>query len=153
MKRFYLLIMLGLFSLAGFRAHAELADDATPDETLNKWVEMQIEAANAEGAGWPTELTADYIEKSGLDWHVFPNTIFLHGLIDSVLWYRVRPNGHDPESCIFDVWALERYGPGKEPPLKREMYTNWRDGDWGLIYEQDFVLTHLPRRLALVKKP
>ena len=119
--------------------HAELPDDATPGETVNKWVQMQIDAANAEGAGWPTGLTADYIEKSGLDWHVFPNTIFLHGLIDSVLWYRLRPNGHDPESCIFDVWALERYGPGKEPPLKREMYTNWRDGDWGLIYEQDFV--------------
>ena len=121
------------------RFHEEVPADATPAETINKWVQMQVDAAVADGAGWPSELTADYIDKSGLDWHVFPNTIFLHGLIDSVLWYRLRPNGHDPESCIFDVWALERYGPGKEPPLKREFYTDWHDGDWGLIYEQDFV--------------
>lgn len=113
--------------------------DATPAETINKWVQMQVEAAVADGAGWPAELTAEYIEKSGLDWHVFPNTIFLHGMVDSVLWYRVRPNGNNPESCIFDVWALERYAPGKEPPLKREFFTDWHDGDWGLIYEQDFV--------------
>jgi hypothetical protein len=84
-------------------------------------------------------LTPEYIEKSGLDWQVFPNTIFLHGLIDGVLWYRMRPDGNNPESCIFDIWALDRYGPGKNPPLNREFYKDWRDGDFGLIFEQDFV--------------
>jgi phenylpropionate dioxygenase-like ring-hydroxylating dioxygenase large terminal subunit len=120
------------------RLKHEVADDAPPDEVMSKWVEFQIEAAVKDGAGWPMELTAEYIEKSGLDWHAFPNTIFLHGLIDSVLWYRVRPNGNNPDACIFDVWALDRYAPGAEPVLQREHYTDWRDGDWGLIYEQDF---------------
>jgi phenylpropionate dioxygenase-like ring-hydroxylating dioxygenase large terminal subunit len=121
------------------RLREELPDDSPDEKTFARWIELQLEAANADGSGWPSELTADYIEKSGLDWHVFPNTIFLHGLVDSVLWYRMRPNGRDPESCIFDIWALERYGPGKEPPLKREFYKDWREGDWGRIFEQDFV--------------
>ena len=117
----------------------EMSDDTPGEQVMTRWIELQIEAATADGSGWPAGLTAEYVEKSGLDWHVFPNTIFLHGLVDSVLWYRVRPNGHDPESCIFDVWSLERYGPGKAPPLQREFYTDWRQGDWGLIYEQDFM--------------
>ncbi|RJG01346.1 aromatic ring-hydroxylating oxygenase subunit alpha [Noviherbaspirillum sedimenti] len=121
------------------RLREEVTNTDPPGEVLNKWVQVQVEAAVADGSGWPAELTADYIERSGLDWHVFPNTIYLHGSIDGVLWYRVRPNGHDPESCIFDVWSLQRYGPGQEPPLKREFYENWRDAEWPLIYKQDFV--------------
>lgn len=121
------------------RLKVEVPDDTPDDIVLQKWVEFQIEAANEDGSGWPAELTPEYIERSGLDWHVFPNTIFLHGLIDGVLWYRLRPNGHDPESCIFDVWSLDRYGPGLAPPLEREFYENWHDADWPLIYVQDFV--------------
>ena len=56
-----------------------------------------------------------------------------------MLWYRARPNGNDPESCIFDVWSLQRYGEGKAPPLKREFYARWQDGEWPLIFRQDFV--------------
>lgn len=124
---------------AAQRLKTEVAADASPGEVLTKWVQFQLEAAEADGSGWPADLTPEYIEKSGLDWHVFPNTIFLHGTIDGVLWYRARPNGHDPESCIFDVWSLQRYGEGQAPELVREFYDPWTDGDWGKIYEQDFV--------------
>src|SRR3546814_16180494 len=72
-------------------------------------------------------LTPEYIEASHLDWQIFPNSIYLHGAIDSVIWYRFRPNGHDPDSCIMDVWSLERYAEGKQPPLKREFYADWRE--------------------------
>ena len=121
------------------RLRTEVAADASPVEVLTKWVQFQMEAAEADGSGWPADLTPDYIEKSGLDWHVFPNTIFLHGTIDGVLWYRVRPNGHDPQSCIFDIWSLQRYGEGKEPEIEREFYADWRDTTWPKIYEQDFM--------------
>lgn len=114
-------------------------DDAPNDVVMAKWVELQMAAAEEDGAGWPAELTPEYIESSGLDWHLFPNTIFLHGFVDGVLWYRVRPNGDDPDSCIFDIWALDRYAPGKEPKLNREFYADWREADWGRIFEQDFV--------------
>ena len=120
------------------RLRTEVAATATPMEVMTKWVQFQIEAAEVDGSGWPEGLTAEYIDRSKLDWHMFPNSIYLHGFVDGVLWYRVRPNGHDPESAIFDVWSLQRYGPGKAPPLKREFYADWREGDWPLIFKQDF---------------
>src|SRR3546814_1061902 len=48
---------------------------------------------------------------------------------------------HDPDSCIIDVWSLERYAEGKQPPVKREFYADWRDPEarWGRILEQDFA--------------
>lgn len=124
---------------ASQRLRDEVEASASPMEVLTKWVEFQMAAADEDGAGWPKELTPEYIDKSGLDWHVFPNTIFLHGGVDGVLWYRVRPNGNDPDTSIFDIWALERFGEGKAPELKREFYSDWRDADWPLIYKQDFI--------------
>lgn len=124
---------------ASQRLRTEVSADAPAAEVIGKWVQFQIEAAQADGSGWPQELTPEYIDRSKLDWHVFPNTIFLHGFVDGVLWYRARPNGSDPESCIFDVWSLQRYGPGKAPPLRREFYADWRDGDFPLIFTQDFA--------------
>jgi phenylpropionate dioxygenase-like ring-hydroxylating dioxygenase large terminal subunit len=125
--------------LATQRLREEVPASAPPLEVMNKWVQFQIEAAMADGSGWPEGLTAEYIDRSKLDWHVFPNTIYLHGFVDGVLWYRARPNGRDPESSIFDVWSLQRYGPGKAPPLQREFYPNWKEGDWPLIFRQDFA--------------
>ena len=121
------------------RLKEEVAATASPVEVLTKWVQFQIEAAEADGSGWPQGLTPEYIDRSKLDWHVFPNTIYLHGFVDGVLWYRARPNGRDPESCVFDVWSLQRYGPGLAPPLQREFHEDWRDGDWPLIFKQDFA--------------
>lgn len=125
--------------VAAQRLRGEVSADANPIEVLSKWVQFQIEAAEADGAGWPPGLTPEYIDNSKLDWHVFPNTIYLHGFIDGVLWYRSRPNGKDPESCIFDIWSLQRYGEGKAPPLEREFYPDWRQGDLPLILRQDFA--------------
>ena len=123
---------------AAQRLRTEVAADASPQEVVAKWFEFQVEAALEEGAGWPMELTPEYIEQSGLDWHIFPNTIFLH-MPDGVLWYRARPDGNDPGKCIFDIWSLQRYGPGKEPPLVREFYNSPDEGEWPRIYAQDFA--------------
>jgi phenylpropionate dioxygenase-like ring-hydroxylating dioxygenase large terminal subunit len=116
-----------------------VSTETPPMEVLAKWGELQLKAAAEEGIEWPSQLTPEYIERSGLAWHAFPNTIFLHGLVDSVLWYRLRPYGDDPEKCIFDVWALELFGEGKAPPLVRQHYTDWEDANFPLIYAQDFV--------------
>lgn len=121
------------------RLRTEVAADASPMEVMTRWVQFQIEAAHADGSGWPDGLTPEYIDQSKLDWHMFPNTVFLHGFVDGVLWYRARPNGHDPETAIFDVWSLQRYGPGAAPALQREFHPNWEDGDWPLIFRQDFA--------------
>ncbi len=127
------------------RLRTEVPATASPEEVLARWGQFLAEEAAADGVEWPEGLTPEYIERSGFDWHVFPNTIFLHNP-DGVLWYRVRPNGHDHDSCIFDIWSLERYAPGKEPPLKRESYPDWREADWPLIYKQDFINLNVLQR-------
>ncbi len=116
----------------------EVPEDATPMDVLIKLREYQQAAAEADGAGWPT-ITPDQFARSFQDWHVFPNIVYLHSSVDGVLCYRARPNGRDPDKCIFDIWSLVRYAPGDEPPLQREYYTDYRDCDWGRVLDQDFA--------------
>lgn len=123
---------------AAQRLRTEVAADTPSGVVLQKLRQFQREAADADGAGWP-ELTPEEVIKSRQDWHVFPNLVYLHTAIDGVLAYRARPNGSDPDSCIYDIWSLVRYAPGKEPPLNREFYGNWRDHKWGRILTQDFT--------------
>ncbi|MGA2396740.1 MAG: aromatic ring-hydroxylating dioxygenase subunit alpha [Steroidobacteraceae bacterium] len=127
---------------AAQRLRTEVAPDASPTEVLTRWGQFVREAAEETGSGWPEDLTPEYIVASGFDWHVFPNTVFLH-TPESVLWYRMRPNGPDPESSIFDIWSLERFAPGTEPKVQREFYPDWRAVDWPLIYKQD--LQNIPK--------
>lgn len=123
---------------AAQRMYSELPPTATMEEALMKWSELTREAAESEGAGWPP-VTMDDIKNSHADWHIFPNTVFLHGNIDGLLWYRARPFNDNPNECLFDVWSLVRYAPGAEPSLTREYYNNWREHDgWGRILKQDF---------------
>jgi hypothetical protein len=76
--------------------------------------------------------------KAGIDWHLFPNFIILM-TPESAICYRVRPDGENPESCFFDLWAIQRYAPGKQPALTRAYYDPWRENaDWGEVYTQDF---------------
>lgn len=121
------------------RLRTEVPAHAEPGEVLGKWAQFIYEAAIESGAGWPEHLTPEYIAASGFDWHVFPNTVFLHPAIEAILWYRIVPNGDDHESSIMDVWSLERFAPGAEPKVEREFVKDWRDGDYPLIFEQDFL--------------
>ena len=123
---------------AAQRLKDEVPEDASPDEVLTKWAQWTVEAAEKEGAGWPP-VTPEDVRKLPADIHLFPNSVFLAGNVDGMLWYRARPDGDNPESCLFDVWSLVRYGPGGEPPLERQFYENWQDHDgWGLVLTQDF---------------
>lgn len=123
---------------AAQRLRNEVPADAPAIEVLMKLREFQREAAIQDGAGWPEELTPEYVAASRVDWHVFPNQVFLHSSVDGIICYRARPNGHDPNSCIFDIWSLVRYAPGKAPPLNREFYPEWKAHKWGRILMQDF---------------
>ena len=91
----------------------ELPPTTAPFEVLMKATEFQKEAAIASGAGWP-DMNFEQMGRAGADWHVFPNLVFLP-TADAALFYRARPNGNDPDSCIFDIWSLVRYPPGAEP--------------------------------------
>lgn len=108
-------------------------------EALGAMVGFWRDAAIEAGAGWPENLSAEHVGAAGTDWHVFPNFVTLM-TPDSAICYRVRPDGVNPESCFFDMWALQRYAPGQEPPLQRQFFDHWRDhDDWGQVYSQDFA--------------
>lgn len=67
---------------------------------------------------------------------VFPNMVFL-GMPGNVLFYRVRPNGHDPNSSIYEALAMQipreadmnNAAPGPVGPLKTE--------EWPFVLRQD----------------
>jgi phenylpropionate dioxygenase-like ring-hydroxylating dioxygenase large terminal subunit len=109
------------------RIMSELPADCTPIEALIATFRFRKEAAEAAGVGWPA-ITPQQIAETGSIWHVFPNMVVLPQPTAS-LWYRARPigNGDDPERCLLDFWALERYAPGYAPTPQNEHFTDWRD--------------------------
>lgn len=129
-----------------FRSIQELRDlpaGTEPSEVLARWADGIYRKAIEEGSGWPEDLTPEYMAETGFDWHVFPNTVFLHPAVESVLWYRMRPHPTDIEKCLMDTWSLERFAPGSEPEVEQQVFPTPADGDYPLIYRQDFA--NIPR--------
>lgn len=121
------------------RLLTELEPTNDPAVLYAKMDELQREAALTSGAGWHS-MTPEQRMRAGQEWHLFPNHVFLM-LADASIAYRARPNGDDPDSCIFDIWSLLRYAPGAEPTLVREFIPDWTANtvaDFGLILSQDF---------------
>ncbi|MGE0385832.1 MAG: SRPBCC family protein [Gammaproteobacteria bacterium] len=135
---------------ASARLLSEVPANAPPAEVFARLTQFHREAAIAAGAGWP-DITPEQMAAAGLDWHLFPNFIVLP-YADGALMYRARPHGDDPDWCLFDIWALERYAPGAEPPLVREAWLG--DRDWcedvvakvGVILAQDLANMHEVQR-------
>jgi phenylpropionate dioxygenase-like ring-hydroxylating dioxygenase large terminal subunit len=107
----------------GMAAYTRLKDETTPEtppaEVMSRALEIHREELEKRGVAWPAGLTREAISRAGTDWHVFPNSIVLP-TVDGALWYRIRPNRDDPDSCIFDIWCLGRYAPGQEPKVVRK---------------------------------
>lgn len=92
--------------------------------------------ARAVGIDYP-EVTDEQLKGAMYDWHLFPNTVFLIDM-GCCLTYRARPNGMDPDSCIFDVQGLELPPTGGLETAAPQYFADWRDGDMGQILSQDF---------------
>ena len=90
----------------------------------------------ARGVIWP-EVDPAALIRTGHDWHMFPNTVILPGLTFA-LCYRVRPNGYDPNSCIFEVYTLERFPEGQEPKTEWVYQPEPTEEKWLKILSQDF---------------
>lgn len=90
----------------------------------------------ARGVIWP-KVDPAHLVAMGHDWHIFPNTIILPGL-SFALCYRARPNGYDPDSCIFEVYVLERFPEGQEPKTEWVHKPDPTEEKWRKILSQDF---------------
>lgn len=112
--------------------------DAPAADVMSKFRELHRANMEAAGAKWPEKVTVDVIAKAGIDWHVFPNFLFLPN-IDGALVYRARPDPYDPEQCWYDVWWLQRFGEGKAPDYDHVTYNSLEEASGvNSLLEQDF---------------
>jgi hypothetical protein len=50
----------------------------------------------------------------------------------------VRPYGDDPNKCVFESYALERFPEGEEPETEW-VYAEPTGANWGSVLAQDFA--------------
>lgn len=104
-------------------------------------IELGRQAAIDDGTSYPEKLTFEALAKAGSDWHIFPNCVTLPWF-DGAIWYRARPDSRDPENpdkCVFEVWSLKRYAPGKEPKVQTRVITDPVNDSLCLILDQDIA--------------
>ncbi len=121
---------------AASRLVDELPEGTPPGEVIAHWMKSAKADDAARGVIWP-EVPGDIMAESGLAWGLFPNQNILHGVTFG-LCYRVRPYGDDPNKCLFEAYAIERFPPGEEPK------TEWVNPEqtaenWGSVLMQDFA--------------
>lgn len=116
--------MVSQYMIQATERVAKEVPDGTDDlATMMAFAKFHREAYEADGLEWPKGITPEFQAKAATDWHIFPNTVIVPG-VDSTLWHRMRPNGDDPSSSIWDIWVIERRPPEKIPPLNREFYAS-----------------------------
>ncbi|CAN7442798.1 aromatic ring-hydroxylating dioxygenase subunit alpha [Phenylobacterium sp. LjRoot225] len=123
---------------AAQRIPVELPPETPPYVAYDRMLGWAREIDAGRGVTWP-EVTPEQSAEAGYDWHIFPNTVILQAPT-FVLGYRARPNGYDPDSCIFEVYALDRAPEGVEPPQPKPERCDDRKDEafWGRILLQDF---------------
>lgn len=127
------------FSVAAARRLREaFPEGADSQEVMRKFREFHREETEAAGVKWPTRLTNEDVARAGIDWHLFPNMVFLPSF-DGALVYRARPDPKDPERCFFDVWWLGRYPDGQAPEYDHVLYESLEAAAGvNAFLEQDF---------------
>jgi hypothetical protein len=111
--------------------------DAPREAVIQQLMTMSVQADAERGVPWPA-ITPEQYATAGIDWHIFPNMILLP-MATNCLGYRARPNGDDPNSCIFEVYQLERFPEGEEPKVENLRNDDIYDAKfWGEILLQDF---------------
>jgi len=114
----------------------ELPEGTPAGEVIAHWMKSAKADDAARGVAWP-EIPPEIMAEAGLAWSLFPNVTILQG-VTFALCYRTRPFGNDPDKCIFEAYALERYPDGDAPA------TEWVECEptaekWGSVLAQDFA--------------
>ena len=129
---------------AAQRLESELPE-GTPAEQVHKhWMDSARRDDAARGVIWPT-LDREKVADAGLAWQVFPNMTILQGNVFA-LCYRVRPYGNDPNKCIYEAFALERFPEGEEPKTEWVYTPVENEQEWGKVLSQDFSNMHAVQR-------
>lgn len=120
---------------AAKRLADELPEGTPPDQVLSHWLSAARADDAARGVIWPS-IDPEHLARSGTAWQIFPNFQIGQGLT-TALCYSARPNGYDPDSCIFEASCYELYPEGQEPQTEWE-YLEADDPGWRTVFPQDF---------------
>lgn len=104
---------------AAHRLVDELPEGTPPQEVHRHWIAAAKADDAARGIVWP-DVSDAQMAAAGLGLSVFPNMNLLPGPTFA-LYYRVRPYGSDPDKCIFEAVAIDRFPPGEEPATEWEL--------------------------------
>ena len=113
----------------------ELPEGTPADQVIKHWLASASADDAKRGVIWPT-ITPEQMSEAGLAWHLFPNLSLLQG-VTFALCYRARPYGDDPNQCLFESYAIERFPEGKEPKTEW-VYAEPTAEKWGPVLAQDF---------------
>ena len=121
---------------AALRLINELPEGTPAHEVHHHWIESARRDDAARGVVWPT-ISDEQMAAAGLALSIFPNMNLIPGPTFS-LYYRVRPYGTDPDKCIYEAVALDRFPPGEEP--KTEWVFAEQDlAKWPHVIAQDIA--------------
>ncbi len=120
---------------AAARLVEELPEGTSAAEVHHHWLESCKRDYAALGVAWP-EITETQMAEAGLAWHIFPNMGILQGPVFA-LYYRTRPYGNDPNKCIYEAVAIERFAEGDEP-VTEWVYAEATEEHWRKVIAQDF---------------
>jgi phenylpropionate dioxygenase-like ring-hydroxylating dioxygenase large terminal subunit len=119
---------------AGERAAMEeLASKPLPEGTTTRGLFMEMARAQYQHY-LPEVPVSRYVEDLNIT--VFPNLVF-NLFPGNLFGFIARPNGNDPDSCIFDVVALIHPGERGLKSEPRQLITDPAH-DWGVVLAQDF---------------
>ncbi len=108
-----------------------------------EYIKALYSTAAAEKRPMP-DLDPDILAMWGGEIFIFPNLMILPQA-GNVMMYRVRPNGFDPDTCVFEIFSTKTY-PADQPVPKAQVQAMDDPGDpeqFLQIPRQDFE--NLPR--------
>ena len=114
----------------------ELPEGTPAHEVHMHFMKRVIEEDARRGVSWP-KIDPAHAAEAGTDVHIFPNTVLIYGPTFA-LCYRARPDGTDPDSCIFEVYTLERFPEGQEPKPENLHKPEMTLEHWPKVLLQDF---------------
>ena len=117
--------------------YVEALDDVPADVPSVQFItDVRRRAGAAKGIDYSRIPDEDVF--AAIDYCIYPNMV---GPVSAGNWilFRFRPNGNDPDTCLYDVMFMHRFGAGEQvPQVEHEFYPNWRDhDDWGPVIGQD----------------
>lgn len=112
----------------------ELPEGTPGAEVHSHWLASARREDAERGVIWP-EISDAQMAAAGLGLSVFPNMNLLPGPTFA-LYYRARPLGTDPDKCIFEAIALDRFPEGEEPDTEWTYLEQDLD-QWPYVLAQD----------------